>query len=473
MLTKLIFAGMGGMFAISLVVQAMLAGVFIDDVLALLGSTERSIELVHRYILFVMLGIAGYRFFMHKGFLNNVLHYLNLPYSRQQLIGILVVSTMFNASQLALIVFFVAFSLSIVIPAQGFFAGVAYLVGCLLILAGINFLTLLLRELQKRSIIVFAQAVLIIAGIALVSNVSPVDFIRTASSYLFDNLLYGSRLVAGGILIVALSLMVAYAEVLRRYTYMDNLGSVRAGARKSRSLITPSGRVGSYVLLAWRLLVRNRYTKQQMFSLTLLTAIFSAQMMSFDPALIGRTWIIYGLILSGGFLLQYGPLMYAFEGQYFDGLLAQNFDLRAYLVARALFLLLISLIYFVLLTIAFLIFAPYWVTMMVAMTLYNIGVHIFLVLIAGIYVSKQTIDLERSVFMNYSTFTPAAMLVGLFVILVPVFIQLVAGSYKTTLIVLSSIGLLGIALHVPALNYVSRLFEEKKHRLAENLRTHI
>lgn len=454
------------------VVHALIAGFFVDDVLESFGSSESSIEVVHRYVLFVMLLIAGYRFFMYKGFLDNVLHYLNLPYSRQQLIFVLGASTLFNVSQIALACFFTTFTISVVMPAHGFIPGVAYLAGCLVLVAGINFLTLLFRELQKWSLIVFVQLLLVIAGIALVSSVSPLVFIQQASSYLFDNLVSGDRLISAGILVVFIALAAIYAEVLRRYTYMDDARFRPASTRKTRRKLMPTGRVSSYLVLVSRLLVRNRYTRQQMFSLTLLTALFSIQLLVVDTSEIGKTWIIFGLFLGGGFLLQFGPLMYAFEGQYFDGLLAQNFDLRAYLMARVLFLLLITLAYFVLLMAAFLFLTPAWVPMLIAMTAYSLGVHIFAVLIAGLYVSRQSIDLDRSVFRNYSTFTPAGLLMGLFVFLLPVSIQWIAGNYNNTLIVLGSIGVVGIALHVPALNYVSGIFEKKKYTLAENLRTH-
>lgn len=482
LIAKLIFGGLGLLFVLNMVVSASIAGFFLDELLTLLEVEENVVQLVHRYAMLVLLGILGLRFIIEKGPQVQILPYLTLPYSRQQLARVLSFLTFSSGQYVAIFVFFVAFTIGVITPAYGAATGMLYLLNVVLLLTGLNFLVFMLRGLMSRAgmfvigggviLLVVAYVLFTFTTFSAIFPESPLAFLSAISSSLFSSFLTANPLIIFGLLLFCGVTTWAYYRQVLAAAYVDaTTKSTERKRTQGTQAFVPKNRVQNYLYLDWKMLTRNRHNRQQILSASIITFIFGFQML-LNPEVMDSTWLLIGLLLTGVFVLQYGPLMQGFEGHYFDGLLAANFNARAYITAKIIFLGASVLVFFLLWLVPFWVMRPDRVLMLFAFFVYNLGANAYFALLGGIYSANKALDLNRSVFMNYSTVTPISMFLSLPVIALPGIIRLIAGDFRTSLFALILVGLIGILAHIPVINFISRRFEDRKHKLAEVLRIH-
>ena len=110
--------------------------------------------------------------------------------------------------------------------------------------------------------------------------------------------------------------------------------------RKHLAFLARYGPIGHLIQLEIKLMWRNKRTRQILFMS--LVFVLLGFFYSLSSVYEGNTSIFMAsfgfLLLSGGLVQNYGPLMFSWESRYFDGTLVRPIDFRAMVRAKLLFL---------------------------------------------------------------------------------------------------------------------------------------
>ncbi len=261
-------------------------------------------------------------------------------------------------------------------------------------------------------------------------------------------------------------------KYLSKNLYLESTGeSSKVIGQKSAfniSWFNTYGNVGKLMDLELKLIIRNKRSRTiLLLSLLMLTYPFLFINSSFS-----NLSMLASLIVTGIFALNYGQLMFSWNGSYFDLLLSRNVSLKDLFLAKY-YLLALSCIIFLIPGIFYGFLDSNYFFHLPVMCIYNMSFSIFLYMLLGCFESKR-IDVEKKATMNYEGIS-----IGHFLIMIPImgipylFILLfkIFSTETTGLIVLTIIGIVGILLHRQIINWIIPLFKSKKYSIAETFRT--
>jgi hypothetical protein len=229
------------------------------------------------------------------------------------------------------------------------------------------------------------------------------------------------------------------------------------------------GPVGQLVVLECKLMLRNRRPKHYLLVSLLFSTVYLVFLLS-NPSTFGGMVLgaVVGLFASGGFVLNYGQLMFSWESSYFNGLLARNIDLRQYVQAKLLLLQGSCVALFLISLPLFLWLKPEMLPLHIAFLFYNAGVTSLLILILALN-NRERIDLSRSGgFFNYEGFSVVHWLWFFPTMIPPVLILFFLRDQPDLgLLVLSTMGAVGLLLSRFGNYYFARMLIRNRYKMAE------
>ncbi len=181
--------------------------------------------------------------------------------------------------------------------------------------------------------------------------------------------------------------------------------------------------------------------------------------------------LFFGYITTGIFMLNYGQLLYSWQGGHFDFTLTRPISSRLYIESKYWMLNSITVI-------SFLLSIPYglfgWKILLInaAMTLYNLGVNIFIVMNMAMWKPKK-IDVKKSGMWNFEGAGSAQWVMGLPLFLGPYVIYLplrLAGYPNLGISMVGLVGLIGIILRSYLLKLTTHRLEDRRYVIAAGFR---
>ncbi|MDX1761303.1 MAG: DUF5687 family protein, partial [Christiangramia sp.] len=152
-------------------------------------------------------------------------------------------------------------------------------------------------------------------------------------------------------------------------------------------------------------------------------------------------FVFVGIFITGVFMINFGQFVPSWDSSYYPMIMAQNIPMRQYLASK------IGLISFSV-VVLFILSTPYvyfgWNILLLnlACAIYNMGVNAPLLLFAGSF-NKKAIDLDKSPFMNYQGTGAAQWLIGLPLILIPIFFFWIINKFINYEVAIGFLALLG------------------------------
>ena len=182
--------------------------------------------------------------------------------------------------------------------------------------------------------------------------------------------------------------------------------------------------------------------------------------------------IFVSIVVTGMFAMNYGQLMFSWNGSYFDLLLTRNVVLKDIFLAKY-YLLSLSCITLTIPTLLYGFRDSIYFLYLPTMCIYNIGVSIYLYMILGCFKSKR-IDVQKKATMNYEGISALHFLTMIPVIGIPyliIFLSKLTSVDHLGLIILTLLGLIGIIFHHQIINWILSIFIKKKYAIAHTFRT--
>ncbi|MBB3698067.1 hypothetical protein KMW28_18075 [Flammeovirga yaeyamensis] len=165
----------------------------------------------------------------------------------------------------------------------------------------------------------------------------------------------------------------------------------------------------------------------------------------------------------------FGQFMYAWEGKFFNFIRTQPFTVEDYIKAKHNFYLGITTISMILgcsifafldLNFALMIFVGY---------LFNIGINLKLIFFIGTF-NKKAIELDKGTAFNYQGTQASHFISNLPLMIIPLVLYAIgyyAFDHYTALIIVSSVGILGLVFHSFMIKPLVNQFNKRKYRMSE------
>ncbi|SDS38863.1 DUF5687 family protein [Gramella sp. MAR_2010_147] len=182
-------------------------------------------------------------------------------------------------------------------------------------------------------------------------------------------------------------------------------------------------------------------------------------------------FVFVGIFITGIFMINFGQFVPSWDSSYYPMIMAQNIPMRQYLASK------IGLITFSV-VVLFILSTPYvyfgWDILILnfACALYNMGVNAPLLLYAGSF-NKKAIDLDKSPFMNYQGTGASQWLVGLPLLLIPIFFFWIINkfiNYEIAVGFLAILGGLGLILRPILLTFLAQRYRKRKYVMIQGFK---
>ena len=176
--------------------------------------------------------------------------------------------------------------------------------------------------------------------------------------------------------------------------------------------------------------------------------------------------VLGGMFMTGVFGMMYGQFFPAWHSRYYPLLMAQNVKMKQ-ILQSAFFLMAATNIIFYLLSLGYMYITPKVLYIHFVVMLYNIGVNTFVIFALGL-TSRKSIDLEQKAMFNYQGMGAAQWLITFPILFGPLAVYgvltLLFGNI-VAYIVLGALGLIGIILHPRLIDYFTKQYLKRKHKM--------
>jgi hypothetical protein len=261
---------------------------------------------------------------------------------------------------------------------------------------------------------------------------------------------------------------------LKKNSYLEEIGkndSKKAVHSKDFGFIKQLGVIGELINLEIKLLLRNKRSK----SVLIMSNIFILYGLFFynqnHNLGSGGMLIIIGMLITSGFIMAYGNYLFSWESGYFDLMISNNIDYKKYFQEKYFLLASITSIAY-LLSLSYAYFGIQIVYFNTVCFLFNIGFNIYVVLYFSLN-NKRFIDLSKKAAFNYQGLSAKHYITMFPILFLPIIIYgIFSLCFNRTfgLIVLGSIGIIGLLLHNIIINFIVKKFHYKKYDMAEGFR---
>jgi hypothetical protein len=238
------------------------------------------------------------------------------------------------------------------------------------------------------------------------------------------------------------------------------------------SILKDRGILVELIVTELRLMWRNRRPRHYLVMSVLFSTAYLlfllANKTSYSGIVFGG---IIGLFASGGFALNYGQLMFAWESAYYDGLLAQNISAASIVKSKYILLQASCLVLFVASLPLFIVLRPDLLVVHLAFLLYNAGITSTLILILALR-NRRRVSVERTGnFFNYEGFSAIHWIWIIPTAVPPILALLIFRSNPVIGIsIVTGMGLIGLASWKWFMQNLSNQFYNNRHEMAAGFR---
>ncbi|WP_299064320.1 DUF5687 family protein [uncultured Polaribacter sp.] len=418
------------------------------------------LQLVNSYLLYAILGDLIFRYLMQKLPVMNIKPMLILPIKKSKLVHYVLGKSSVSFFNILGLFFYIPFSIVLLKEGYNTSGVLGWLFAIVLIIQSANFLNFLIN---KNNIALGTIVVTLLALIGL-QKFNIFDVTAYAGS-IFDGI-YQNPIYALIFVVVLVVLYQLNYKQLRNLVYLDEAVSQKVEEAKSLDLSFTDklGDVAPFIKNDMRLIWRNKRTKTvflMSFLFLFYGLIFFTQKTYREmPAML----MFASLFVTGGFALNYGQFIPAWDSAHYKMLMSQSFKYRKFLESKwILMVFMTSFLY--LLSFPYLYFGIDIFLMITAGAIFNIGFNSLFLLFAGSF-NRKRIDLNKSGFGNTQGTSATQFLIILPLMVFPMLVfwlfdKFVGGN--SGYIVVASIGIISLLCKKYALNLIEKQYIKNKY----------
>lgn len=449
-----------GFFALYFIVSFLAIGVGGYFILRKEFPDSDPLQLVNSYLLFAILGDLIFRYLMQKLPIMNIKPLLILPINKSKLVHYVLGKSSFSFFNILGLFFYIPFA--IVLIKEGYHtAGVlGWLLTMILIIQTVNFLNFLINKNNKALIVIGAILVSLI-GLQKFGIADVVSSGGSVFDFIYQNPIYS----LAGIIVLVVLYQLNYKQ-LRNQVYLDEAVAtkVEEASTSDMSWANKFGDVAPFIKNDIRLIWRNKRTKT-VFLMSFLFLFYGLIFYTMDAYKDSLPMLMFAsLFVTGGFTLNYGQFIPAWDSAHYKMLMSQSFRYRKFLESKwVLMVAMTTVLYF--LSFPYLYFGIDVFLMITAGAIFNIGFNSLFLLYAGSF-NRKRIDLTKGGFGNTQGTSATQILIIIPLMLFPMLLFWVFNSfvgYNSGFIVVAAIGIISLLLRNYAMNFIEKKYIKDKY----------
>ncbi len=420
-------------------------------------------QVINQFLIYYVVFDLIFRFFLQKTPVMNIRPLLYVNIKKHTIVNYTLGKSILSFFNLMHLFFYIP--LAVVLGIEGFeLVGlITWVIGMIAIVFMVNFLNILIDKKEA----VFYTVALIFLLLGSLHYLNWFDI--TQYSSLFFKGLYDEPWM---VLIPMVLLFFVYKIVHRFFTnnlYLD------AGLSTQQELATTQhfewldqfGTLGTFLKNDIRLLTRNKRAK----SVITMSVLFLFYGLLFGSGAIEvydtPVWRVFGgIFVTGGFMFSFGQFVPSWDSSYYNLMMSQNIEYRAYLSSKWWLMVIVTLLAAILASF-YLYFGWKTYLLILVAALYNIGINAYIVLLAGAF-TKTPIDLmsNKNAFGDKKAFNVKTLLLVIPQILIPLglyYLGILFFNESTGLVFIALAGILGFAFKSKVFNWIESSYKTQKY----------
>jgi hypothetical protein len=449
-----------GFFALYFIVSFLAIGVGGYFILRKEFPDSDPLQLVNSYLFFAILGDLIFRYLMQKLPIMNIKPLLILPINKSKLVHYVLGKSSFSFFNILGLFFYIPFA--IVLIKEGYHtAGVlGWLLTMILIIQSVNFLNFLINK-NNKALIVIGAILLSLIGLQKFGIADVVSSGGSVFDFIYQNPIYS----LAGIIVLVVLYQLNYKQ-LRNQVYLDEavVTKVEEASTSDMSWANKFGDVAPFIKNDIRLIWRNKRTKT-VFLMSFLFLFYGLIFYTMDAYKDSLPMLMFAsLFVTGGFTLNYGQFIPAWDSAHYKMLMSQSFRYRKFLESKwVLMVAMTTVLYF--LSFPYLYFGIDIFLMITAGAIFNIGFNSLFLLYAGSF-NRKRIDLTKGGFGNTQGTSVTQFLIIIPLMLFPMLLFWVFNKfvgYNSGFIVVAAIGIISLLLRNYAMNFIEKKYIKDKY----------
>jgi hypothetical protein len=451
-----------GFFALYFIVCFLAIGVLGYYILKKQLPDSDPLQIVNSFLLYAILADLIFRYLMQKLPVMKIKPMLNIPIKKSSLVNYVLRKSAFSAFNILALFFYIPFAIVLIIEGYHTTGVLGWLFTMILMIQSVNFLNFLINKSNAAFALILG-----LLGSLIALHQFNVYNIASIGGQVFDAV-YATPIYAIISLLILVVLYQLNYKKLRAQVYLDEgiLEEVAEAKSVDLSWADRLGDVAPFIKNDIRLIWRNKRTKTvflMSFLFLFYGLIFLTQKTYRDmPAML----MFASLFITGGFALNYGQFIPAWDSAHYKLLMSQNFSYRKFLESKwVLMVSMTALLY--LLSFPYLYFGTEIFLMITAGAVFNIGFNSLFLLYAGSF-NRKRIDLTKGGFGNTQGTSATQFLVIIPLMLFPMLLFWVFNKfigYNSGFFVVAAIGVLGLILKNYFMNFIEKKYIRDKYAM--------
>jgi hypothetical protein len=447
-------------FGIYMLVSLAASGAFLFVILQKLFPDIDPVLKVSEFMIYWLLFELVLRYFMQKLPVMNVKPLLMLPIKKGTITHYMLGSSVFSVYNFLSLFLFIPFCIVLLVNDYPSLNVLVWLLSITGLVLTANYVNFLINKSDK---------ILVIFGLFIV-GLYTIEYFEIFPLTEYAGKLFYTLYQYPLLVFIPLSLMIGSYYI--NYYFLRNRIFLDQSLKKKTKAIETSdldwtkkfGDIAPFLQLDLKLIWRNKRTKTQVF-LSIAMIFYGLVFYTMDDFGVTSPMMVFiGLFITGIFLSNFGQFIPAWDSAYYSMIMSQNIPLRKYLESKA-GLISVSVVFMFLLSIPYVYFGWEALAINFSCALYNLGINIPLILLAG-SMNKKRIDLDKSAFANMQgtgaiQFLIVLPLFGVPMILFSLLYYLI--SFEVAVLILSVIGIIGFAFKKPLLDWITEIYRSKKY----------
>ena len=418
------------------------------------------LQFVNSYLLYAVLGDLIFRYLMQKLPVMSIKPLLTLPIKKSNLVHYVLGKSSVSFFNILGLFFYIPFAVVLIINGYDTAGVLGWLFTIILSIQSANFLNFLINK-NNKALVVIGAILLSLIGLQKFGIANVVGDGGAFFDFIYQHPIYS--LV--GILVLAGLYQLNYKQ-LRSQVYLDGAVQTKVEEVKSADLSFANklGDVAPFIKNDIRLIWRNKRTKT-VFLMSFLflfygLIFFTQETYKEVPAML----MFASLFITGGFALNYGQFIPAWDSAHYKMLMSQSFKYRKFLESKWILMVVMTSFLYVL-SFPYLYFGVDIFLMITAGAIFNIGFNSLFLLFAGSF-NRKKIDLNKSGFGNTQGTSATQFLIILPLMVFPMLLFWLFNEFigaSSGYIVVAAIGAISLFCKKYAMNFIEKKYIEKKY----------
>jgi len=451
-----------GFFALYFILSFLTIGIGGYFILKKIFPESDPLQIVNSYLLFAILGDLIFRYLMQKLPIMNIKPMLTLQIKKSTLVHYVLGKSSFSFFNILGLFFYIPFALVLIKEGYNVAGVLGWLLTMILIIQSANFLNFIINKNN----IAFAILSLILISLIGLQKFDIVDVVGSGGS-IFDIIYTNPIYSLFGVVVLILLYQLNYKQ-LHGQVYLDAAVSVKVEEVNTSDLTWANklGDVAPFIKNDIRLIWRNKRTKT-VFLMSFLflfygLVFFTQETYREMPAML----MFAALFVTGGFTLNYGQFIPAWDSAHYKMLMSQSFKYRKFLESKWVLMVAMTTILYVL-SFPYLYFGTDIFLMITAGAVFNIGFNSLFLLYSGSF-NRKKIDLTKSGFGNTQGTSATQFLIIVPLMLLPMLLFWIFNKFvghNTGFIIVATVGIISLSLKNYALNFIEKKYIKDKYAM--------